>query len=126
MEQQSEARLQYECYTWFWNTFPEWRRLLYHVPNGGYRSQREAGVLKATGVVPGIPDLVLAMSGQIGSVKYNALYIELKTKEGRVSPEQVKTKNALSQAGNLVKILRSFEEFLEIIFIYCNIKGHAN
>ena len=36
---------------------PGWR--FFHCPNGEYRSPRTAGRLKAMGVLPGIPDLVL-------------------------------------------------------------------
>lgn len=54
--------------------------LVFHVPNGGGRSKAEAGILKAMGVLAGMPDLLL-----IGPSKPNVLAIELKAPPRRFS-----------------------------------------
>jgi hypothetical protein len=57
---------------------------LYAIPNGGSRSKATAGKLKAEGVRKGVFDLCLpvARGGFFG------LYIEMKSSDGSVSPEQ--------------------------------------
>jgi cellobiose-specific phosphotransferase system component IIB len=54
----------------------------WHTPNGGLRDKREAAKLRAMGVLPGVPDLVL-ISPQ---GKFHGL--ELKRKGGTLSEEQ--------------------------------------
>ena len=44
----SENRIQQECYMWFHNTYPEYRGLLFAVPNGGARSAIEGKLFKQT------------------------------------------------------------------------------
>ena len=60
----SEDQLQSECYQWAWNTFPDTRRLLFSVPNGGTRNTREAMKLKATGLTAGVADLLFLWHGK--------------------------------------------------------------
>lgn len=54
---ETEGKLQADCFQWFNNTFPHLRGLLYHVPNGEKRDPVTANLLKAKGVVAGVPDL---------------------------------------------------------------------
>lgn len=79
---ESEDRIQAECVEWFWNTFPEYRRLLFHIPNGGKRTKIEAGRFKAMGVLPGIPDLFFSYPNK----GYHGMYIEMK-KPGEIPHE---------------------------------------
>jgi hypothetical protein len=63
---------------WFRATWPEVR--IFAIPNGGRRSMKVANTLKATGVLPGVPDLFVP--------GWN-LWIEMKrAKGGKLSPEQ--------------------------------------
>lgn len=52
-----------------------------HIPNGGKRGKAEAGRLKAMGVMPGVPDLMILRRGV-------CRFIEIKTATGNLSPEQ--------------------------------------
>lgn len=61
-------------------------RWLFHVPNGGGRSKAEAGRLKAAGVKPGVPDLLLP----VRRGPYVGCAIELKAEGGRTSDDQRK------------------------------------
>lgn len=54
----------------------------FHPANGGSRSKRTAGRMKALGVVPGIPDLAFTLADG------RSAYMELKAMGGRLSPEQ--------------------------------------
>ncbi len=72
-------------------TVVEWLRLagvlFTHVPNGGFRTKTEAGILKALGVSKGCPDLLIFDPPPNGG--YVGAAIELKRlKGGRISPEQ--------------------------------------
>jgi hypothetical protein len=103
----SENKLQSDCVLWLWNTHPATRGLLYHIPNGGLRSAREGATFKAMGVVAGIPDLCLAIPRN----GFAALYLEMKTGTGALSPDQIKEHGRLQDAGNKVVVCRSLEEF---------------
>lgn len=59
------------------NQLPE-LRLLYHVPNGGFRIKSEASRFKRLGVKSGVPDLCLPVARH----GYHGLYIEMKRKTG--------------------------------------------
>lgn len=100
----SEVRIQAECYRWAWNTHPQTRRLLFHVPNGGSRNKIEAMQLKASGVIAGIPDLLFLWHGRLYA-------FELKTEIGRLSDEQKKVHEAWALQGTQVIVIRTFEEF---------------
>lgn len=69
----------YECRTW---SIPEFA--LYAVPNGGARHVVVAKKLRAEGVRPGIPDLVLAFPAH----GFHGLYVEMKDPKGRESESQ--------------------------------------
>jgi hypothetical protein len=59
------------------------------------------------GVVAGIPDLCLAIPRN----GFAALYLEMKTGTGALSPDQIKEHGRLQDAGNKVVVCRSLEEF---------------
>lgn len=104
----SEIQLQALIFQFMWNNYPSTRRLFFHVPNGGSRNSVEGMQLKASGVVAGIPDMVLIHRGK-------AYGFELKTPSGKVSPVQEKVHQAWATDGTPVYIVRSLEEFQSII-----------
>ena len=67
----------------------------FHCPSGGGRSKAEAGIFKAMGVKPGVPDLIIIYDGRV-------VAIELKAEKGRLSPAQKDMHARLSLAGALV------------------------
>lgn len=81
------------------NAYPE-LVLLYAIPNGGQRAKGVAGKLKAEGVKAGVPDLCLP----VARGEYHALYVEMKTKIGRVADKQADWHLALVQQGNRVEV----------------------
>lgn len=58
------------------------------IPNGGGRSKREAGRLKAEGVRKGVSDIFVSIPLHERYAGSAGLYIEMKSMVGRVSPEQ--------------------------------------
>ena len=107
MNQQSEAKLQSKCYQWAYNTYPQLRGLLFSVPNGGTRNLREAQYLKATGLTPGIPDMILLIKGVIG--------IEFKSETGKLSPQQIKIHAIWRDAGLRVEVINNENDFKKLV-----------
>lgn len=112
----SEIQLQAKCFQFMWNEYPSTRRLFFHVPNGGQRNAIEGMQLKASGVVAGIPDMILIHSGK-------AYGFELKTPTGKVSPVQEVVHKVWAKDGTPVFIIRTEEEFKKII---SNLLGKPN
>ncbi len=71
----------------------------------GSGGKARGGKLKACGLKPGVPDILLIYGGR-------AFWIELKSKMGRVSDEQRKCAAALADAGcsPLPRVARSIED----------------
>ena len=59
-------------------------RRTFAVPNGGGRSKREAGRLKAEGVTSGVSDIFCS----VARGGWHGLYIEMKAGDGRATKEQ--------------------------------------
>lgn len=87
----------------------------FHCPNGEFRSKRTAGRLKAMGVRPGCPDLVLIIKG----VAYG---LELKVAKGRQSESQRAMEAAWNAAGGRYAVARGIDEALELLGSWCAIK----
>lgn len=89
-------------------------RWLFAIPNGGHRTKAVAGRMKAEGVLAGVPDLLLPVSR--GGL--HALYIEMKSPTGRISPAQKEMIANLRSEGYAVEVARSWVEGKEIIERY--------
>lgn len=107
-----EDQIQAQCYQWWHNTYPHYRGLLFAVPNGGHRDKVTANKLKATGVVPGIPDMLFM--GVPGG-KHGPAGIEFKTPTGGMSSEQKGIREVWSTVGLTVYIVRSFDQFQSLV-----------
>jgi len=107
----SESRLQSECYQWFYNTYPNFRGLLFHVPNQLTSNNAiSAAILKGMGVYPGVSDFV-----GICPVSARFFAIEMKTPTGKQSPAQKKWENRISEFGVKYYLCSSLEDFKSII-----------
>jgi len=93
--------------------YPE-LRLLYAVPNGGYRSARTAIAMKREGMKSGVPDLVLPVARR----HWHSLYLELKAGSGSLSENQKRWMEMLTEQSNLVAVAYSFEEAKGILIDY--------
>lgn len=107
--------------------------LLFSIPNGGWRPNPITGkILKAEGLRKGAPDLMLAVprvrpnwSGSMEAVvatnnnrDYHALFLELKRREGQVTPEQEAFHEMLRAQGYRVEVVRSLIDAINIITSY--------
>nr|DAJ54444.1 MAG TPA: Nuclease [Caudoviricetes sp.] len=92
-------------------------KLIFAIPNGGYRNKAEARKLKATGTKSGVPDLFLAVprNGKYG------LFIEMKVGRNKCTDNQKKWIRNLLEQGYEVKVCYSCEEAIQVIKKYLNI-----
>lgn len=108
----SEDQLQAEIVTWFTNNYclkhHSPRSIIFSVPNGGFRHKIEAMKLKATGMMPGVSDLIIIHRSKI-------YFCELKTDSGILSPAQKEFNLRLAENGFQNFIFRSLSEFKEFI-----------
>jgi len=105
-----EGKIQAECFAWFWNAYPEYRRLLFHVPNENDRADSNAiqgAIRKSLGVVPGVADLLflVARGGCHG------LCVEMKDERGTQKPAQKEWQKLVEKQGYCYVICRSLESF---------------
>lgn len=89
-------------------------RLMYAIPNGGRRDVVTGAMLKAEGVKAGVPDLCLP----VARTKYHGLYIELKTKTGKPSKQQLRWLESLSSQGYLTAICHGWLPASRLIASY--------
>ena len=88
--------------------------LLYAIPNGGARSKRTAGRMKAQGVMASVPDLCLP----VACGPFHALYVELKRPGSYGTPAQRDMAARLTRAGNAVFECQGVEEAMQVILGY--------
>lgn len=74
--------------------------------NNNPRSARDGARLKAKGMIAGVPDMVYAYRGL-------TFWHEVKTKKGRLSPEQKQFHKRLEDAGHLVIVTYGLDDALE-------------
>ena len=111
----SEHDLQVACVNWFRLVYPYYAKLLFAIPNGGYRTPTTARYMKAEGQQAGVPDMFLA----IGKGKTHGLWIEMKNgKAGRVSESQTEMMQLLWEQGYECRIARSIEDFQDAVNEY--------
>lgn len=104
----SEDRIQQECYIAFNNKYPNLRKLLFAVPNGRYRNPIDAKILKMTGVVAGVSDMIFLYNGR-------AYLFELKNEKGVQSKAQKEFEKIVTNNGFKYYIVRDSKKFIEII-----------
>lgn len=86
---------------------------IFAIPNGGFRHIGTARKLQREGVKPGIPDLFVP----ICRVGKGGLFIEMKTKKGRIRPDQAFWIAELSHQYQVV-VCRSLDEGIASIRTY--------
>lgn len=93
-------------------------KLLFAIPNGGWRNKTTAMNLKREGVRPGVPDLFFAVPNS----QYHGLFIEMKrTKNSSTSKEQKEWIKYLNEAGYKAVVCKGWLEAKEVIECYLNI-----
>lgn len=111
---QNEDQMTADVYTWVNHNYPKFRKLFFHIPNGGARDKREGAKFKAMGLLPGAPDMLLISP---------LMAIELKMPGGRLSPDQKLVHEIWRAAGidvmvawNAQDVIEIFESLTNLIF----------
>lgn len=102
-----------------WASLHEWHEprltMLFAIPNGGPRAKSAGAKLRAEGVRPGAPDLMLAAPG----VDAPALFIELKrVRGGSLSDDQRMTLAKLRRYGYRAEMCRGWVAAANVICEY--------
>lgn len=104
MTDNSEARLQQQCYMWFHNNYPQHRGLFFKIKNEGYNAIRGARD-KATGIVPGVGDMCLLVPND------RACFFEFKTEVGKQSLVQKEWEAKVKVSGHYYFLIKTLETF---------------
>ena len=115
MAKRKEHQIQTACVKWFNYQYSHLKFCLFSVPNGfwvkgatRFNLQMAMVYYKDEGLQTGVPDLILMYNGK-------AHGIELKTDTGVLSDKQEKVHEAWKKQGIDVYVVRTFEEFKELI-----------
>ncbi len=100
---------------YIWNTYPETRRLLIHIPNEARRSKIEWVQLKAKGLIPGAPDYIFFWKGTCHAIEAKD------PNKGRISPDQQAVHDAFRSQHIPVHIVYSDTEFISLIESIINV-----
>ncbi|GGH14590.1 hypothetical protein GCM10007036_14010 [Alsobacter metallidurans] len=85
---------------------------VFHVPNGGKRNKSEAAKLKAMGVLPGVPDILIM-------VPPGRLYLaEVKSGKGTLEPEQQEFAREALQMGFGWCCVRSIDDMRKALAVW--------
>lgn len=109
-----ESKIQIVCVKWFRYQYPALDPVFFSVPNGGKRNLAEAKILKAEGAKAGVSDLLLLHPNE----EFNFLAVEMKTKTGVQSKNQIDWQKKIENLGGKYSICRSVEEFQKEINFY--------
>lgn len=101
-----ESKIQQGMVQWFRAQYP--RYICAAVPNGGYRTPREAAIMRSEGVLAGFSDLIIIAQG-------NALFVEVKTAQGKQSPKQKVFQDAVERLGFQYSVCRSVDDFRMVV-----------
>lgn len=89
-------------------------RWMYAVPNGGVRHFITAVNIKAEGVRPGVPDLVLPFP----VFPFHGAYLEMKRRGGSLTPLQVEWRDYLKSQGYAYCMAQGFDEARDFLINY--------
>lgn len=113
---QNESKLQISCVKWFDLQYPHLKHNLFAIPNEGARTLANGARMKAQGRRAGVADMFLAQSSYMSY----GLFIEFKADKGKQNENQLAFEKAVKANGYRYVIIRSFDEFKELIEYYLN------
>lgn len=119
----SESKIQHTCVCWFRMKFPDVGRLLFAVPNGGWRGGRAGATMVYEGQVKGVADLILLYpyGGK------SSLCIEMKvpkrkgSRAGTQSAEQESWQALVEKYGSTYTVCHGMIEFIKAVCSYLHI-----
>ena len=117
------SKLQSACVKWFKLQYKEYEYRLIKINNDLPLNNNELRIklynkFKAEGLLEGAPDMFLA----VGNYLYNGLFIEFKYGNDRLRKKQVNVIKSLEAGNYRCVIVRSLDEFMEVIKEYLSIR----
>lgn len=109
-----EHKIQCACVRWFRHEYPHLALSLFSIPNGGLRNKAVATAMKKEGLLAGVLDLCLA----IPIKGCGALFIEMKTEQGKLSDLQKQWISHAKKFGYICVAARSLDDFIYAIVNY--------
>lgn len=98
-------------------------KLIFAVPNGGFRSKKTAAALKREGAKAGVPDVMFPLATH----RYAGLALEFKRpKTGRLSDSQTDYIELLRAVGWRVEVVRSADEAINLVRDHINEFSNSN
>jgi hypothetical protein len=116
MKEQTESQIQSAFFEWLSlheKKYPE-LSLCYAIPNGSHKSIASRMKFKREGLKAGVPDVHLPAFTD----GCRGLWIEFKSKRGRISPEQYQWRVKLNNAGHRVEVCRDWTQAANIVIDY--------
>lgn len=104
MKRGEEYNTQQACVKYFRLKYPGY--LIYSCPNEATYKNR--GYFSPIGMLPGVADLTVVIPNKV-------IFFELKSKTGRQSVEQIEFMKKVEKLGFDYHIIRSVDDFIEII-----------
>ena len=101
-------KLQATAFQWFWNNYPNHRRLMWMNLNNA-PDARTGAMYKALGMVAGVADISLVSDSGV------FVGIEFKVGKDKQSTAQIEHETRLKQVGAYYYIVSTFEEFETVI-----------
>lgn len=105
----TEHQHQAAFFSWFRRQYPH--ILAFAIPNAAKRGPKLASMMKAEGLLAGVPDIFIA-DGKPG------LFIEMKKEKGKVQDSQIEILTKLTEAGYEAAICFGWEHAKEVTEIY--------
>lgn len=106
---------------WFELNYPKIKHLLMHYPSGEKREFNVGVKLKKMGVKRGIPDFFLA----VPLIHDAGLWIELKSKKGKITKEQEFYLHDLAEHGYKTVVAYGWEEAAKIVKDYLDFEKRS-
>ena len=106
----SELQLQSRSFTHLWNNYPELRGRVFTINNNS-ENRIKGSINKALGVIAGVSDMVML-------IRQSVIWIEWKVETGRQSKQQIEFQKLVQSLGMEYYIVRTQEEFIELVLRY--------
>lgn len=113
-----EEQNQVAFVSWFRYQYPQYRELLTFASFGENIGPKRMARLKQMGLTPGYPDLMLYVSKPYQGFWSAGLLIEMKSKKGKPTPNQLSIHELIRTKNYIVRIAHSWEEAKEIVLDY--------
>ena len=100
-----EAQIQATCVEWFRYHYQQY--ILFSVPNES--AYKRSSYFSSLGMLNGVSDTVIVFPNTV-------IFVEFKAEKGKQRPEQKAFEDKVSSLGYSYYIIRSFEEFKDLIY----------